>query len=225
MGGAGGPSVGHCPTVAASTPIDHCADRPARALAVAWYYIGLRLTAPRQPHQREGDEWFTLDRILAEEAVVLDLVDARDVRAQLWVDEHDSAGLSANQKRAVRNIAVTRWLVQSLSAPAGAGKTTSMRALTAAAHRWNRGVVVLAPTGNAVDVTIREGAGDTGYTIAKALHKLDNGTLTLGHLDVIVVDEAAMVGTADLCRLLTATLNEPAAALCAWSAPPRSPGW
>jgi hypothetical protein len=84
---------------------------------------------------------------------------------------------------------------------------------------------VLAPTGNAVDVTIREGAGDTGYTIAKALHKLDNGTLTLGHLDVIVVDEAAIVGTSDLCRLLTATLNEPAAALCAWSAPPRSPGW
>jgi hypothetical protein len=60
-------------------------------------------------------------------------------------------------------------LVQPLSAPAGAGKTTSLRALRAAAHRRNDGrVVVLAPTGRAVDVAVREGAGDHGLTIAKA---------------------------------------------------------
>ena len=60
--------------------------------------------------------------------------------------------------------------MQPLSAPAGAGKTTSMRALRAAAHRRHRGrVLVLAPTGKAVDVAVREGAGDDGYTIAKAL--------------------------------------------------------
>ena len=64
--------------------------------------IGMRLTGPRAAHQREGHERFTLDRILAEEAVLLDLVDARDVRAQLWITEQDTAGLSADQKRAVR---------------------------------------------------------------------------------------------------------------------------
>ena len=36
------------------------------------------------------------------------------------------------------------------------------------------------PTGKAVDVAVREGAGDTGYTIAKALHSLQNDTLRLG---------------------------------------------
>ena len=46
----------------------------------------MRLTAPRAAHQREGHERFTLDRILAEEAAVLDLVDARDDRA-LAVDQ------------------------------------------------------------------------------------------------------------------------------------------
>lgn len=143
---------------------------------------------------------------MAEEAALLQLVDAHDIRSQLWVKEGDTEGLSPDQQRAVENIATSPWLVQPLSAPAGAGKTTSLRALAAMARRRHTArVFVLAPTGNAVDVAIREDAGDTGYTIAKALHELDTGTLTLGHLDLVVVDEAAMVGTDDLRRLLTAT--------------------
>jgi hypothetical protein len=43
--------------------------------------VGMRLTAPREAHQREGHVRFTLDRILAEEMAVLDLVDARDNRS------------------------------------------------------------------------------------------------------------------------------------------------
>jgi ATP-dependent exoDNAse (exonuclease V) alpha subunit len=43
------------------------------------------------------------------------------------------------------------------------------------------------------------------YTIAKALHWLQNGTLQFGHLDLVIVDEAGMVGTHDLRQLLTAT--------------------
>ena len=67
------------------------------------------------------------------------------------------------------NIGGSPWLIQPLSAPAGAGKTTSMRALVRAAHRRHNGaVLVLAPTGKAVDVAVREGAGDEGFTIAKA---------------------------------------------------------
>ncbi len=42
---------------------------------------GMRLTAPRAAHQREGSERFTVDAILAEERRVFDLVDATNVRA------------------------------------------------------------------------------------------------------------------------------------------------
>jgi len=160
------------------------------------------LSAPRAAHQREGHERFTLDRILAEEMAVLDLVDVRDDRALLWVKDEDTAALSADQKRAVENIGRSPWLIQPLSAPAGAGKTTSMRALRAAAHR-RRGaaVLVLAPTGKAVDVAVREGAGDEGLTIAKALQLLRDNTLQLDRSTLVIVDEAAMVGTDDLrCR-------------------------
>jgi hypothetical protein len=44
-----------------------------------------------------------------------------------------------------------------------------MRALVAAAHYSRRRVLLLAPTGKAVDAAVWESAGDTGYTVAKAL--------------------------------------------------------
>ena len=152
--------------VGAQLPVD--TERTPRELVEAAVdEIGVRLSAPRAAHQREGHERFTLDRILAEEAAVLDLVDARDDRALLWIKDEDTAALSPDQKRAVENIGRSPWLIQPLSAPAGAGKTTSMRALVAAAHRRHGGrVLTLAPTGKAVDVAVREGAGDDGLTIA-----------------------------------------------------------
>jgi ATP-dependent exoDNAse (exonuclease V) alpha subunit len=191
--------------VGAQLPVD--SDRsPREVVEAAVDELGMRLTAPRQKHQREGHERFTLDRILAEEVTVMDLADSRDDRTQLWVKEEDTAGLSVDQRSAVQAIGCSRWLVQPLSAPAGAGKTTSLRALRAAAHRWSKGrVLVLAPTGRAVDVAVREGAGDEGHTIAKALQDLKNGMLQVDRWTLVVVDEAGMVGTDDLRQLLTAT--------------------
>jgi hypothetical protein len=189
----------------AQLPVD--SDRTPRELVEnAVDDISVPLSAPRAAHQREGHERFTLDAILEEEAAVLDLVDARDDRAQLWVKDEDTAHLSPDQKRAVENIGRSPWLVQPLRAPAGAGKTTSMRSLRAAAHRRIKGtVLVLAPTGKAVDVAVREGAGDQGYTITKALQLLRENNLDIGPHTLIVVDEAAMVGTGELRQLLTAT--------------------
>jgi conjugative relaxase-like TrwC/TraI family protein len=189
----------------AQLPID-TERTPRELLESAVDEVAVRLTAPRAAHQREGYERFTLDAILHEEAAVLELVDARNDRATLWIKDDDTAHLSPDQKRAVENIGRSPWLVQPLSAPAGAGKTTSMRALRTAVHRRFHGtVLVLAPTGKAVDVAVREGAGDHGYTIAKAVHLLRDNQLELGPHTLIVVDEAAMVGTSDLRQLLTAT--------------------
>lgn len=191
--------------IGAQLPVD-TDQSPRQILENTVDEIGVRLTAPRAAHQREGHERYTLDAILKEERTVLDLVDARDDRALLWIKNEDTAGLSPDQKTAIENIGRSPWLVQPLSAPAGAGKTTSMRALRAAAHRRHNGrVLVLAPTGNAADVAIREGAGDEGLTIAKAIQELGNGRLQLGPHTLVVVDEAAMVGTGDLRQILTAT--------------------
>jgi ATP-dependent exoDNAse (exonuclease V) alpha subunit len=52
---------------------------------------------------------------------------------------------------------------------------------------------------------VREGAGDEGLTIAKALHLLRDNKLELSRQTLVIVDEAAMVGTNDLRQLLSAT--------------------
>jgi AAA domain len=66
-------------------------------------------------------------------------------------------------------------------------------------------VLVLAPTGKAVDEAMRDGVGDRGLTVAKALHLIDDNQLNLDRRTVIVVDEAAMVATPLLKRLLEAS--------------------
>ena len=171
--------------------------------------VGMRLTAPRLAHQREGSERFTVDMILAEERRVFDLVDATEVRARAWVrPEHTAAalGLSAEQHQVVTAIASTPQLVVPLSAPAGAGKTTSMRALrTIVERRHTARMIVIAPTGKSVDVAVAEGAASEGYTMHSALARLADGRLQLGPFDVIVVDEAGMVGTDHWRQLLSAT--------------------
>lgn len=72
--------------------------------------------------------------------------------------------LSADQARAIANIAHSPYLVQSLQAPAGAGKTHSLKALRAAAHRAHKEVLVLAPTGKAVDEAMRDGPVSRDYS-------------------------------------------------------------
>ncbi|MGJ6125676.1 MobF family relaxase [Mycolicibacterium sp. Y3] len=189
----------------AQVPVDSELS-PRKMVEAAVDAVIVRLSAPRAAHQREGHEKFTLDATLAEETAVMELVDARNDRAQLWLPARDTAGLSADQRAAVTEIARSPWLVQPLTAPAGAGKTTCLRTLAGAAHGVARGTaIVLAPTGKAVDVALREGAGNQGYTVAKALQLLDDKQLELDRFSLVIVDEAAMDGTSDLRRLLTAT--------------------
>lgn len=196
VSGGGGRSAGGAPMPRAV--IEACVDA-----------VGMRLTAPRLPHQREGSERFTVDVILAEERAVFDVVETTNVRAQSWVRGHDTAqalGLSREQYRAVRAIAESPRLVTPLTAPAGAGKTTSVRALrTLVERRTSARVIVLAPTGKAVDVAVAEGAASVGYTLDSALPKLADGTLVLSPFDLVVVDEAGMVSTDHWRRLLTHT--------------------
>ena len=167
--------------------------------------VGVRISPPRRAHEREGHEKYSLDVVMAEEARIFGLVDEADNRARLDVRSDDVVGLSADQARAVTSIAAAPFLVQPLCAPAGAGKTHSLRALRAGAARSAKQVLVVAPTGKAVDEAMQDGAGDRGVTMAKALHLLDAGELALDVRCVVVVDEASMVGTPELRRLVEAT--------------------
>ena len=138
------------------------------------------VSAPRDAHHREGHERYTVEAVIAEEKRIFAMVDETDTRARLDVRAEDLDGLSADQARAIGAIAQSPYLVQPLQAPAGAGKTHSLKALRAAAHRTNKHVLVIAPTGRAVDEAMRDEAGDHGETVAKALHLIDENKL---HID------------------------------------------
>jgi len=152
--------------IGAQLPIDAPGD-PHALIEQIVDEVGIRITAPREAHQREGTERFTIDAIIAEEEHVLQMIDESDNRGRLDLRSQDVDDLSADQQRAIRNIAISPFLVQPLQAPAGAGKTHSLKALRAAAHRARKQVLVLAPTGRAVDEAMAEGAGDHGMTVPK----------------------------------------------------------
>ena len=187
--------------VGALLPVDAPGD-PRALIEQIVDVVGVRVSAPREAHHREGHELFTVDAVIAEEQRIFDLVDAVDARARLDARTADLHGLSADQARAIAAIAASPYLVQPMQAPAGAGKTHSLQALRAAAHRANKDVLVLAPTGKAVDEAMRDGAGDRGLTVAKALTLIEDHQLQVDRRTLVVVDEAAMVGTPELRRLL-----------------------
>ena len=187
--------------------IDGAPEGPLALVEVLADRIAVRLTAPREAHEREGHERFTTAPIIAEEAAIVALMGASNPAAALPTTVLDTEDLSAEQARAITAIACAPWLVQPLTAPAGAGKTTSLRVLREAVARsaGHDRVLVLAPTGRAVDVAVQEAAGDTGRTIDSALKRLRSGSLQLDARTLIVVDEAGMVGTPQLRQLLAAT--------------------
>lgn len=162
--------------------------------------VALRIGDERAAHQREGSIRYTAADLVAEERAIIDVMGRRHNAAVL--PSVDTAGLSADQARAVTAIATSERLVQPLSAPAGAGKTHSLRALRTAAHLAGKRVLVAAPTGRAVDVAVREQAGDHGATLDALLGRLERGTEVLDTDTVVIVDEAGMVGTQHLRRLL-----------------------
>jgi conjugative relaxase-like TrwC/TraI family protein len=187
--------------VGAQIPVDAAGD-PRALIEQVVDTVAVPVSAPRDAHHREGHERYTVEAVIAEEKRIFALVDETDTRARLDVRAEDLDGLSADQARAIARIAQSPYLVQPLQAPAGAGKTRSLKALRAAAHRTNKHVLVIAPTGRAVDEALREEAGDRGETVAKALHLIGENKLHIDRSTVIVADEASMVGTPDLTTLL-----------------------
>ncbi len=116
--------------------------------------------------------------------------------------------LNAGQAALVTEMATSGARVQLAIAPAGAGKTTAMRALAAA---WTAGggeVVGLAPSATAATV-LGEAIAARTDTMAKLIWHLDHDlehlpgwAQRIGTTSLVVVDEAGMADTLSLDRLI-----------------------
>lgn len=169
-----------------------------------------RQAGQRAPHQREGSVRYSSSAVLEREQRMLE--QALTVDERVAVPDHvvagaDVTGLSAAQAAAMRAIAGSPQRVTSLVAPAGAGKTTSLRALRAMYEADGREVVGLAAQGAAVDVMVREGATSRASTVARLVGQLGAGRAVWTDRTVVVVDEAGMVGSADLATIVAAAAD------------------
>ncbi len=112
--------------------------------------------------------------------------------------------LSSEQRKAVHAITTGDAPVALVVGHAGAGKTFALDAARAAWVASGHHVIGAALAARAAR-QLQVGSGIESSTIAGLLNDLDNGRVQLGSSSVVVVDEAGMVGTRNIHRLLRAT--------------------
>jgi conjugative relaxase-like TrwC/TraI family protein len=170
--------------------------------------------------RRLSDHRYTSTEVMDAETNVLRAAKAgRDLqRAQVRataVDPELMAELGADQRAAVTKLTTGGEFLVVLTAPAGAGKTTTLGAATKVWEDAGFRVVGLAPSARAAAELAKATGGDAD-TVAKWLHQQsrlrdlpdhEQAAWTLTERTVLVVDEASMASTFDLHRLAAAAWN------------------
>ena len=109
-------------------------------------------------------------------------------------------GLSAEQREALRHVAGPAGIAV-VSGAAGAGKSTMLEAARDAWERSGRRVTGAALAGKAVD-GLAGSSGIESRTLSAWAHRWEKGQDRLRAGDVLVIDEAGMLGTAQLSSVL-----------------------
>jgi conjugative relaxase-like TrwC/TraI family protein len=145
--------------------------------------------------------------VIEAEARLLDRADARSaptVRPNVFarVIGRAAGSLSHQQRQALESITTSGRQVDLLVGPAGAGKTTAMRALRSAwiVEHGQGSIVGLAPSAAAAQA-LADDLGITCDNTAKWLHEYDHGRTELHSGQLVIVDEATLAGTRSLDRI------------------------
>lgn len=201
---------------------DLVGDVTRRALEVH----SLRLAAPRLEAARpaaltrddgtsvfqvHGAQRFSSQRILDAEQALLEAAHAPArstitpgaVAAAVRLHQSEGRPLDPGQVTLADRFATAPRRVAVGIGPAGTGKTTAMRLLVDAAAMSGTRVIALAPSAVAADVLGTE-LGVRADTVHKLLHTLENqpDQVDVRAGDILLVDEAGMVGTLQLQQLV-----------------------
>ena len=158
------------------------------------------------PAGAESGRWTTPEMIRVEQALVRSALDR--IGAGVGIARLNDVGasidarptLSAEQVAMIERVCQSGNGVDVVVGVAGSGKTF---ALAAAHEAWSRAGydIVGASLAARTAARLQEGAGIPSMTIDRLLGQLDRGR-ALGPSSVLVIDEAAMVGTRKLQRVL-----------------------
>jgi conjugative relaxase-like TrwC/TraI family protein len=171
---------------------------------------GLRRVDGSSAYTIAGADLYTSQRILDAEQRLLTTAGRRDGASveQTTVDlallemAANGTALDPGQASLVQQMCTSGARLQLAIAPAGAGKTTAMRALTLAWTDDGGQVIGLAPSAAAAGV-LSEQTGVRTDTLAKLTWSLDHGDLpdwaaAVGPSTLIIIDEAGMADTLSL---------------------------
>lgn len=157
-----------------------------------------------------GSQQYTSTRIVAAEQRIVEMagradgyrVDELRVTLALLALTANGVSLNQGQRDLVRRMATSGARVQLALAAAGSGKTTALRVLADAWRESGGDVLGLAPSAVAAGV-LREQTGQAG-TVAKLVWDLDHNqpSMRIGPETLVVVDEAGMVDTISLARVV-----------------------
>jgi hypothetical protein len=176
----------------------------------------------------DGQPRLTTTSLLAQERVIVQAATAKAAtavpaptgamiqRAAAEVARQAGYELSAEQRAVVEHLcAPVGWA--SLVGWAGTGKTTAMRGVVRAYQRNGQPTVVVSTAADTARRTARELELDHGYTVEAFYQAVEQGRLHPDGRMVVIVEEACMVDTHRMHRLLHAagpaiirTLGDPA---------------
>ena len=194
--------------------VDEVLDRRSVALAAPADNVAepevLRRVDGSSVYTVAGADLYTSTRILDAEARLVAAAGRRGgasaestaVDLALLEMAANGTALDAGQAALVRQMCTSGARLQLAIAPAGAGKTTAMRALVLAWTQDGGQVVGLAPSAAAAAV-LAEQTGIRSDTLAKLTWSLDHGDLPdwaarIGPSTLVIIDEAGMADTVSL---------------------------
>ena len=203
--------------------VDEMLDRRSVALAAPHDGIEepevLRRVDGSSVYTVAGADLYTSQRILDAEARLVATAGQRDGSAvdQVAVDlallamAANGTALDSGQAALVRQMCTSGARLQLAIAPAGAGKTTAMRALTLAWTEDGGQVLGLAPSAAAAAV-LGEQTGIRTDTLAKLTWSLWHGDLpewaaAVGSSTLVIIDEAGMADTLTLDTAVQFVIN------------------
>jgi hypothetical protein len=175
---------------------------------------------------RVSDARYASLEVLTAEGRILNLADKgrRGGYGQIPLPElmpyAKTLGLDGGQYKAVLELAGNGDFLTVLTAPAGAGKTRTLGAASAAWEQAGYRVVGLAPSARAA-AELADATGGHADTLAKWLHTQDRlsqipagaperAWAAVDDRTVLIVDEASMASTLDLDRLITVAAGKAA---------------
>lgn len=157
-----------------------------------------------QSWHREGHLRYTDLITLKREAEILELCQAksREFSINVRPEWFAAKGLKFGAEKAMSELANSQRFINVLEAPAGTGKTTSLKAFRERAEAHGKRIVVMSAARKALTEAHEKEAGHEFYTIASVRNKIANDRIDWDHKTIIVVDEAATAGDRDLYEII-----------------------